>query len=373
MKNRDKIVFLAPGFPEDERDSNCIPALQSYIRTFSRVHPEVAIAVIAFQYPTGYGKYRWHDIQIYACGGQGRGKLQRLRTWMRAFRYFLQIHKEQPVTLIHSFWLDECTFMGQWIARSFNLKHVTTIMGQDVLPQNRYLNYLDFSRITVTCGSKKSAQLFQEQTGYTVHNIIARGLDAEEANFASDRASVTLEYHEDKAVEQIETIRDIDILGVGSLINLKNYGFFIDAVTSLIPFFPALKAVIIGGGEQYDLLKQRVGQRRLQDHLEFTGELPRRNVFEYMKRSKILLHPSSYEAQAYVFMEAIYSGMHVVCFDVGHAECPDRIHICSNENEVIETLKQRLARPLNHESYLIKSMEDTVHEYVRLYHYNARS
>ncbi|NIW78168.1 MAG: hypothetical protein GWN16_01340, partial [Calditrichae bacterium] len=59
-----KIAFLVPGFARDEADSNCIPPLQQYVLTFSRIYPNIEIAVIAFQYPYRSGKYQWNGIDV---------------------------------------------------------------------------------------------------------------------------------------------------------------------------------------------------------------------------------------------------------------------------------------------------------------------
>lgn len=44
------------------------------------------------------------------------------------------------------------------------------------------------------------------------------------------------------------------------------------------------------------------------------GELPYPRVLEQMQRSKLLLHPSSYEGFSGVCLEALYSGAHVISF-----------------------------------------------------------
>ena len=50
MKSQNSIVFLVPGFPENEKDTTCIPALQLYVKHFNSVNQYLNIIVIAFQY-----------------------------------------------------------------------------------------------------------------------------------------------------------------------------------------------------------------------------------------------------------------------------------------------------------------------------------
>ena len=103
--------------------------------------------------------------------------------------------------------------------------------------------------------------------------------------------------------------RDIDILGVGGLIPLKNYQLFIRLIKSILPDFPNLKAVIIGEGKERKIIEQMIEEWNLSEHISLTGMLPRHEVLNYMNRSRIFLHPSTYESFGFVFSEALYSGM----------------------------------------------------------------
>ena len=72
MKSNNHIVFLVPGFPKDENDTTCIPALQLFVRNFNSVNPQLKINVIAFQYPYKKKGYSWNGIKVYSAGGKGK-------------------------------------------------------------------------------------------------------------------------------------------------------------------------------------------------------------------------------------------------------------------------------------------------------------
>ncbi|MDZ7343292.1 MAG: glycosyltransferase [candidate division KSB1 bacterium] len=349
MKSAAGVVFLVPGFPKDEEDTECLPLLQNYIFYFSKSRPAIPMAVIAFQYPYFIGKYKWNNITVYSAGGKNRRRGFRILAWLRAVYYFLQLRRQIKVAVIHSFWLDECTFVGQCLAKAFKIKHVATIGGQEVRPSNRYLKYFDFAGMTMTCWSRFSADAFQKVTGQKVEKIIPIGLD-----------------HQRVAAVAPAQERKIDILGVGALIPIKNFELFIEIVSELAAEFPGLEVKIIGDGPLHQNLKGLI-REKLPGNIQLLGKLPRRQVMKYMAQSKILLHTSSHESQGYVFMEALYCGMTIVSFNVGYLGQTAKAIRCASKEEMLDNLRKLLKQPLNHDRVLLKPIEETVAEFSTLY------
>jgi len=339
-----------PGFPKDEQDGTCIPALQQFVYHFAKSNQDTQIVVIAFQYPYRRQKYQWHEIDVYPCGGEDRRRVSRLITWLKAIHYMLQIHFKNRVLLIHSFWLEECAFVGQMMSKILVTKHIGSLMGQDALKHNSYLKYLDYASMVITAGSSKAADIFHRFTGRDVDAIIPIGLDVD--NFHPTTQSRD---------------RKIDVLGVGALSVLKNYQLFIEVITELKTFYPEIKAAIIGEGSEYSNLEQMIRQFELASNVCLLGKLPRTEVIEYMYRSKILLHSSTYEGQGYVFLEALYCGLTVVCFDVGHTEESKKMIICNDRQDILNRMKLLLKKPLDFEPMLMKSIDETVADFYRLY------
>jgi glycosyltransferase involved in cell wall biosynthesis len=108
--------------------------------------------------------------------------------------------------------------------------------------------------------------------------------------------------------------RDIDILGAGALIPLKQYNVFIESVSYLKEFYPHIKAIICGKGPDMDWLKSLSRSKKLDGNITFKGELAHKEVLKLMQRSKIFLHPSNYEGFGAVLSEALYAGAQVVSF-----------------------------------------------------------
>jgi glycosyltransferase involved in cell wall biosynthesis len=349
MNPRRSVVFLVPGFPQDENDTGCIPAVQNYILYFAKLNPSIRIFVISFQYPYFAGKYKWNNISAYSAGGKNKRRWFRVLTWMRVVYAFLRLARKAGLAVVHSFWLEECTFVSQYLARAFKIKHVASIGGQDAKTTNRFLQRLDFSKLVITAGSQFSANIFQAATHRRVDKIIPLGLD----------------HQQFKSIDATSN-RPIDILGVGSLTPIKNFPLFVEIVAALQAEFPGLCVKIIGDGPQKQFLEQLI-QRQLQNNLQLLGQLSRREVIDYMAQSKILLHTSSYESQGYVFMEALYCGMTVVSFDVGYLGHTEKAFKCADKQEMIANLRKLLNQKLAYDQVLIKPIEETVQEFLEIY------
>lgn len=350
-----KVIFLVPGFPENETDTTCIPALQDYVLYFARLNPEIDIEVISFQYPFFKGNYKWNGINVYTAGGRNKRGFWRLLTWLRVSMYFLGLiyrssREHSKIKVIHSFWLSECTLVGQYLARLFKIKHIATIFGQDAKPSNVYLKRLDLDKVTITCASHIISDLFKDSTGRNVDKYIPIGLDVDKFKQKTRNKP-----------------RKIDILGVGSLIPLKNYRLFIEIISELKNEFPGLNAVIIGDGPEYDLLSKMILESKVSENIKLTGELPRDQVIDHMLESRILLHPSSYEGQGYVFLEALYCGLTIVCFKVGYLESSEKAVICDDKKEMIKNIGRLLREDFIDSPLLLKSMEETVNDFKMIY------
>lgn len=101
--------------------------------------------------------------------------------------------------------------------------------------------------------------------------------------------------------------KEIDILYVGRLISDKGIGTLVKAITNLSL---ASNSVFIGDG----ILKEKV----IKEKIKVTGWLNNIEVFEYMKKAKIVILPSEWEeAFGRVLIEAIANGTLVIGSDKG--------------------------------------------------------
>lgn len=349
VRSNKVIVILTPGFPADESDSSCIPALQDYVLCLQKSFPGLKIVVLAFQYPYQKGWYKWNNIDVFSAGGKNGKLFSRIWTWKIIRSALKRIHRDFYIDVLHSFWLGEATFIAQRFAKNENTEHIATLFGQDALPSNKYLRLLNFSTMTVVANSEFTAKTFFEATHRNVNRIIYFGLKSEPGD--------STEVHD----------RTCDILGVGSFTGIKNYELFVKIISELVRDFPDLKAIILGDGETRSLIEQRIRDCKLETVVDVKGMVPRTEVFQTMKRSKIFLHTSSYESAGTVFLEALQSGCELVCFNTGFVPSSGKSHVCKDANEMIEVLKSLLSQRLNYSSVEIPMMEETVKAFAAVY------
>jgi glycosyltransferase involved in cell wall biosynthesis len=77
---------------------------------------------------------------------------------------------------------------------------------------------------------------------------------------------------------------------------------------------PGVKAVLIGDGPEKKKLNTLIEKLGLHSNIILTGELQYPEVLKWMQRSKVFLHPSSYEGFSGVCQEALAAGAYVISF-----------------------------------------------------------
>lgn len=344
--NKEKhILILTPGFPKDHADTTCIPALQTYLRTLSSIE-RLKISIISFQYPYTKEEYSWNKINVYPANGQNRKGIFRLFTWGLVFFKFLKINRINRVDIVHSFWYAECAFLGSIISVMSNVLHVSTFMGQDALSKNKFARLMIKKPFVVSL-SKFHERNIWENLGISSDEIIPWGIDKREF------------------VNEPEKDRPIDVLGVGSLIPLKNYSLFIEIIHELVKKGNSLKCVILGAGPELESLNDKIVEYDLMGTLELKGEVDRPAVIDYMKQSKVLLHTSDYESFGMVFIEALQSGVKIVSKPVGCFEESDIWMVGENKKQLQDALLKMLDS--NNQSDLSFDIQNTVERYLKVY------
>ena len=345
MGENDHILILTPGFPKDEEDSTCIPPLQTYLKAFQQQFPETKISVIAFQYPYSDEPYQWNGIEVRPCNGKLKKGLHKAWTWRRAMTLFRSIHHEQAVTQVHSLWFGECAMIGERIKKKFDIPHVVTVQGQDAKSDNKWLRRMNLDEMKVVCLSEQQAAVFKNSTGH--QPVVIPWGQAGNSNALPEKS--------------------IDIIGVGSLIPVKRYDMFIRIIAEIMKQKPDLKCVLIGEGEEEQMLKDSAAELGVADNIEFTGQIEHDQVLAYMQGSKVFLHTSQYEGQGIVFEEALAAGCRICSFQVGGAERSDRWSIASSENALLsETTKFLEQEPLK-EGLIRHPISKTIEAYERIY------
>src|SRR5262245_47941935 len=105
------VALLTPGFPSDENDTACIPALQEYLHGLRRYARDIQATVLTLRYPHRSEAYSWHGLQVFACNGRRLHFPASLLSWTRLLRCFTRLHNRHRVDVLHSLWLGECALL----------------------------------------------------------------------------------------------------------------------------------------------------------------------------------------------------------------------------------------------------------------------
>ncbi len=323
-----RILWITPGFAADAQDHNCIPPLQLLAAAMLRCG--VDLYIIALDYPFSDQVYYWpvkeRGAVVFPCKGQNRRWL-RWRSFRRARAFTELAHAAQKFDAIHSFWLGPAWVLGNQFAAQWDIPHWTTLMGQDVLPANRYLRRL----------KPNDAAHLIALTPF--HN------DQLEKTCAI-RAAYCIPWGvaEQDIPEHLPNARPIDVLGVGSLLPVKDWVRWLRVLRLVVDERPSLYAELIGHGPEMARLQQLARRLGLEGNLRFAGSLPRARVLARMQESRVLLHTARFESFGFVFAEAAASGCRIVGTPVGAAP---ELGVCAEADTALaEIVLQTIKMPL---------------------------
>jgi glycosyltransferase involved in cell wall biosynthesis len=117
-----------------------------------------------------------------------------------------------------------------------------------------------------------------------------------------------------KATRSIDGTSPIKLINVGRFDPVKNQIFLIQVIHHLKRKGVNVLLECIGNlNDQEEIMKNEIGKYGLTDHIKLLGM--RENVQDYLKRSDIYVHSARYESFGLVFIEAMASGLPVVCLD----------------------------------------------------------
>ena len=347
--NRKMLVVLSPGFPANEMDTSCLPAQQSLIRSINKTHPDLKVVILAFEYPHTHKPYTWHGNEVIPFNGNNKGGVSRLFRWIKIWRELNRLKKENEIQGMLSFWLGQCALIGKYFGKANNINHFIWVLGQDARKGNHYVKWIKPDSHSVIAMSDFLAT--QLQINYSVRptHIIPNGIDTTLFN-------------------PIRRKRDIDIIGVGSLIPLKQYALFIEIIKDLKKEINNLHVILCGEGTEKVALAELIKNYQLEDTITLTGEKKHEEILQLLQRSRLMLHPSSYEGFSGACLEALYAGAQVVSFQQPMNGWIRHWHIAENTLGMVEISRSLLlSDKTDHKPVLPYTMEDTARSIMHLF------
>jgi len=105
----------------------------------------------------------------------------------------------------------------------------------------------------------------------------------------------------------------IEIVSVGNLVPKKNHRFLIDIAVELKQRNCDFSIDILGYGILQDELEKYAKEKEVFDFIMLRGNV--KNVEDYLKEANLYVHPATYEPLGLVIIEAMASGLPVICLD----------------------------------------------------------
>ena len=349
MSSKQKtLVFLTPAFPANESEENWISFQQILLRSVKKLYPGIKIIVLSFIYPHAISNYNWNDIEVFSFDGMRYKKFRRPLLWRNIWRKLSAIKKEHKITAIFSLWCSECALVGRYFGKKNSVNHFVWICGQDARKSNRLVNLIRPSSNELIGMSDFLVDEFFFNHNIKPAHLIPPGIDL--SMYDGPRA-----------------IRNIDIIGAGSLSILKQYDIFVDVIAGLKNRMPEIKAVLCGVGEDTKRISNMHEAYSLQQNLELTGMLTPHETIRMMQRSRIMLHPSSYEGFSMACYEALYAGTHVISFVKSMYHDIPHWHVVRSKEEMQQKAFELLNDPkLDNDPIFTYSMDDSAKKIVNL-------
>lgn len=326
MNKSKTLIIVTPGFPADEDDTTCIPPRQVFVKALQKTDPTLQLIVLTVRYPFFSGTYKWNGVEVISFGDKNANKAKRLLAYFKLLRTLRRLKKQTNIIGLLSFWLDKTAVVASYFAQRNNLPHYCWILGQDAKKDNKYVQWMKPKGAELLALSDFIAREFQQNYGITPENVIPVGIDPQ-------------------CFDQQGLERSIDVLGVGSLIPLKQFDVFVAVIKALSLVFPKIKVVICGDGLEMENLNKMKIELGLRAHLTLTGSLAHAEVLKLMQQSKLLLHTANYEGFGTVQLEALCAGAQVISFVKPMDMMIENWHHVDGMEEMINCAKQILANP----------------------------
>jgi glycosyltransferase involved in cell wall biosynthesis len=347
LRMTESIIIISPGFASDEEDTSCLPMQQAFVKALQQQYPQVKIIVLALQYPFKKGSYDWFGNEIIAFNGKEKGKLYRLLTWWRVWKTLKRLHVTTTIRGLFSFWYGECFLLGHHFAKLNRLLHYGWILGQDAKKNNPYTRRVRPNGGELIALSDFLQDEFERNYQVRPKYVIPAGIDA--------------------SLFKTPVAKDIDIMSAGSLIPLKQYHLLVDIIAAIKQQQPGLKAILAGTGPEQQRLQQQIDSLGLQENFQLTGRLSYPEVLATMQRSKIFLHPSSYEGFSGVCLEALAAGASVISFTQPMKVLPPDWYVVKSKEEMIALTVKLLNQPAVASSFTGYTIDNTAKQVGKLF------
>lgn len=232
-------------------------------------------------------------------------------SWWAGYRLL----KKRQFDVLHSIFAIPSAPSGLALAKKFHIPHVLSILGGDIYDPSKNLSphktsLLHWSVLKVMEESDEVVALSSDVKKRAVaYYNVSRKIDVIHLGITKPlfvkKARGYFNFKPD----------DILLVTVGRLIPRKALQDLIRVLHTLQN--PNIKLIVIGDGPEKTRLEELAKSLNVSDRIFFFGYVSDENKFQLLNVSDIYVSSSQHEGFGIVFLEAMASGLPVVCYDNG--------------------------------------------------------
>ena len=220
-------------------------------------------------------------------------------------------------TILHANWIFPSGQLARIIAKKYNIPYIISILGTDVhkLKYGSFYWYfakkiLDDSKIICSVSRQLIEKCEDEKIQINMNKVVYVDNIYDEDKFCIG---------DKKIIRKKLNIPEADriILYAGNLVDVKNVDTLIKAFAEISKIDKRCKLFIAGSGFKEKYLKNLVKELKLNNNVNFLGNLLQEDLIAYLNVSDIFCLPSKNEGMPNVIIESLLCGIAVVASNVG--------------------------------------------------------
>ncbi|MBO5461804.1 MAG: glycosyltransferase [Clostridia bacterium] len=164
---------------------------------------------------------------------------------------------------------------------------------------------LAYSTDLVACGEKAGQRLYGKRAYKKRGKLILNGVNTEEYRFSEEKRYI---------IRNQLNLQNNFVLGhTGRLADIKNQSFLIELMPDLLKKRNDAKLILLGDGDDREMLEEKVNTLNLKDNVIFAGSVC--NVQDYLSAMDVFVFPSLYEGMPLSILEVQANGLPCVISD----------------------------------------------------------
>jgi len=207
-------------------------------------------------------------------------------------------------------------FFVQLLGKTFRIPVVSSLIGSDItLYRDKPLLWKIMRKIMVRCN------LHTITGNQTKKLLISEGFDPSKIIVLPNPIDPTKYFPQKQD-------KEYDLISVSNLTRGKRIDLILKALVIIKEEYPKIRFAIAGDGPEREKIELLTKKLKLQENIKFLGK--RKDIPDLLHKSKIYILTSSNEGLSVSMMEAMASGLPVICTEVG-----DVTDVISNYNNGI--------------------------------------